>query len=120
MTESRDQADSYSLETMYRVLRDRRRRLVLHHLRTEPDGVSTFDSVKKQVLEWESDRESETERDVHERKLTASLHHVHLPKLNDLGVIDYDWRTKAIRYRPSDVLETHLDIAAERDLTTDQ
>lgn len=115
MSNSREPTVSYSLETIYDALGNHRRRLVMHHLRSTPDGVSSFDAVKNQVVEWERETDRGIDSSDLERRLAANLHHVHLPKLEEYGIIEYDWRSKAIRYRPGDVLEAHLDLAAERD-----
>ena len=115
MDDSNPPAISHSLETIYRALESRRRRLILYHLRGTSDGVSGFDSVKDRISDWEDDFGNGPPRSESERELAVTLHHVHLPQLEDCGIIDYDWRTKTIRYRTDDLLEAHLELAAECD-----
>lgn len=44
-----------------------------------------------------------------QRRLALQLRHVHLPKLAQEGVIEYDPSTGALRYLPDDDLETWLE-----------
>jgi hypothetical protein len=46
-------------------------------------------------------------RATHERT-SRELYHVHLPKLADIGVVDFDRRHGTVRYRPDEVLEALL------------
>lgn len=115
MSDSTGPAMSYSLETIYGVLQHRRRRLVVHHLREADGGVTSLDAVRRAVLNWERRSDEVAVPSDHDRQVAVALHHVHLPKLEEHGVIEYDWRSKTIRYRPGETLEAHLDLAAERD-----
>lgn len=47
-----------------------------------------------------------------ERNMTA-LHHVHLPKLDDARLVDYEAREKTVRYSPRDAVEELLQIVSE-------
>ncbi|WP_425499278.1 DUF7344 domain-containing protein [Natronosalvus rutilus] len=40
-----------------------------------------------------------------ETRITIRLHHIALPKLNDVGLVDYDARTRTIRYYGHSQLE---------------
>jgi DNA-binding transcriptional ArsR family regulator len=74
-----------------RVLKSPERRRVLEHLDDESDGSTTVAELASQIACSES-RDGQT--------FEARLHHVHLPKLEDYGVLEYDSRSNAIRYRP--------------------
>lgn len=116
MTQSSTPAPTHSLESIYETLQNRRRRLVLHYLRDAPDGVAQVGAVKERVHEWEAGGSRTAGIDSDDGALVTALHHVHLPMLAERGIIDFDWRTKTIRYRPDDTLEAHLDLAEKRDL----
>lgn len=103
----------HSLETIYDALDDRQRRLALYPLRRTSDGFSDVDALVERVVEWEADEHA---GDDHADGVARTLHHVHLPKLTADGVVDYDWRTEAVRYRPGGLLEAHPELAERRDL----
>jgi hypothetical protein len=42
-------------------------------------------------------------------QLAVQLQHTHLPKLADHGVVEYERRSGAVRYRPSEPVERVLD-----------
>lgn len=43
----------------------------------------------------------------------ARLHHVHLPKLADRGVVDYDPRSGEVRYCPDERVEAVVEVASD-------
>lgn len=53
------------------------------------------------------------------RRLTQQLAHCHVPKLEAHGVLEFDSRSGAIRYRQPDRLETVLDALPPEATTTD-
>lgn len=116
MTQRGTQPLTHSLESIYDVLQDRRRRLVLYYLRNAPERVSRFREVEAWIRERETETAQESATGHDELSVAATLHHFHLPKLADRGFIDYDWRTKTIRYRPDEFLEAHLNLAERREL----
>ena len=44
----------------------------------------------------------------------AELHHVHLPKLAEHGLVEYDARSGAVRYQPDERVEALVQFLAER------
>ncbi|UPV76452.1 hypothetical protein M0R89_20025 (plasmid) [Halorussus limi] len=47
------------------------------------------------------------------RAAKAKLHHVHLPKLEAHGVVEYDARSGEVRYRPDERVEAILEFTSE-------
>lgn len=72
------------LDEMFDVLSDRRRRYVLYALRDADSAVEMDDIVSFVV-----DRER-IDTDGHRSQVRTALHHVHLPKLADVGAVEYD------------------------------
>lgn len=61
------------------------------------------------------DEMSEEERE----RLATALHHKHLPKLDGMGIVDYDERSETIRFWGCpDHLKEHLDLAAQLEDST--
>lgn len=91
----------------YRLLRDRRRRLVLQYF-SELLGV---DTDLGRIADYVHQRETGNDQD--RRGIETQLHHVHLPILDSRGVIEYDHRTGTVRYDGSDTLERFVRVATE-------
>lgn len=110
-----EQRVTLSPDAVFGLLVDRRRRFVLHYLRMAEDDVVQLDAL----IEWLAERldEGDDPGDARREQLEASLHHVHLPHLAESGVVDYDWRSRAIRYRECPNLETHLELVQDADLS---
>ena len=68
------------------LLSDARRRGVLYAVGR--DGAVTVEALAERIAAWERDGPDASAPDADE--VRASLHHVHLPKLDDANAIDYD------------------------------
>ncbi|QCJ46666.1 MULTISPECIES: DUF7344 domain-containing protein [Haloprofundus] len=79
---------------IHTVLSNQRRRVALEHLGSGP-GRTTVRELSEVVATAETG-ESPPPRNVRE-SVYISLHQTHLPKLHDLGVVDYDRERKEIR-----------------------
>ncbi|AGB16271.1 hypothetical protein Halru_1665 [Halovivax ruber XH-70] len=82
LTDQRDLTDS----ERYRLLSSERRRRVLAILANRPGPVSCDELATMLVAEMGG---NEATDETH-REVTISLHHTHLPMLDDLGVVTYD------------------------------
>ncbi|MFP9060951.1 hypothetical protein ACLI4R_10515 [Natrialbaceae archaeon A-chndr2] len=77
------------------------RRQVLENLVIREDNVATVEELITELLD--QDRASGNRKHI-----AVKLHHVALPKLADFGFIEYDARSRTVRYRESPVLEQEL------------
>ena len=85
-----------TLDTVFDCLRHPRRRFVLYYLRE--CEVVTMDELAEQIAAQETDTPPE-EVDADQRKpIETNLVHVHLPKLADTLIIEYDRRSNTIRH----------------------
>lgn len=91
----------------YRILRDRRRRLVPQYF-SELLGV---DSDLGRIADYVHQRGTGNDQD--RRGIETQLHHAHLPILDSRGVIEYDHRTGNVRYVGSYTLERFVRVATE-------
>lgn len=98
------------LDDVFELLSYRRRRLALYHL-VDAENPVDFDELVSQVVEWETGTLTPP-RD-HERTVSTALHHRHLPRLAEAGVVGYDSTDGDVYYWPSPRLESRL--ADERD-----
>ncbi len=102
--------NGHSLDACLDLLADCRRRLVVRELRRESDGTTVDELVDR----LHADRSVPGERSTDRVHLASQLHHTHLPKLADHGVVEYDVATGFVRYRSDDQVERVLDSLPER------
>ena len=105
----RSAGETPSLDLVFEVLSDRRRRYALYHLRESPESVATVSDVVGYICNQEA--ESDESRTYLRRSIRTTIQHVHLPKLADAGVIEYDARSETIRYRGQPSLDEWLEHA---------
>lgn len=94
-----------SLDEVFTLLANQRRRYVLYYLFTRSEGVATIDELANAISTLER-RSAEAQTQVR-----TSLHHAHLPKLEEAGVIEYDLRSETIRYWGQPAVEEWLEHA---------
>lgn len=90
------------------LLADERRRRVLAHLRRRPDGVSSVEELAEHLLDADG---AAPETGETSGRIETSLHHKHLPKMVEAGVLEYDTRSRTVRYEPDEEVEELLDVA---------
>lgn len=97
-TPDRDDArlSSRSVDVVFEILANTRRRHALSML-AEAEGAISMGELVDQLATWEAG-DGEMSR-VERQQLAASLHHTHLPKLADYGFVEYDERTRTVRWR---------------------
>jgi len=90
--------------------------LMAHHYRRDflRYVICSTNTPTTHLLERHAERTSDQpDRD----QLGLSLYHIHLPKLTEAGIIEYDSRSNELRYRRHDALETLLKCLHAADLT---
>jgi DNA-binding transcriptional ArsR family regulator len=78
-----------STDSIFETLSNRRRRYVLHYLRQAGDSV-TMRALSEQLAAWENGIEPPQVRPKARKRLYTALHQTHLPKMDQLGVVEYD------------------------------
>ena len=94
-------------DTRLELLANGRRRKVLYYLHDETDDGVEFEELVDWVVRWEAQADREVPED-HRLEVTIALHHNHLPKLDDAGALDYDRRSRFVRYRGEDEFDEML------------
>ncbi|WP_435156212.1 DUF7344 domain-containing protein [Haladaptatus sp. DFWS20] len=108
-----DSTDSTNLPptTMFDLLANDHRRYTLHYLSQKVGAISLGD-LAEQIAIWEDTPTYEE----YERILTG-LHHQHLPKLVDAGIIHYDMDSESVEIlETADHLLAHLELVAPIDI----
>lgn len=101
---------SLSLDATLDVLSVADRRTILATLVEAPDNVVTLDELVNQLVEQKAERSGELPSPDH---LEMQIHHLHLPKLAEVDLVEYDVRSEEIRYWPDERLEAWLQRAQE-------
>lgn len=105
----KDELRSSELDSMFEALSVARRRYVLYYLADRPDeAVDLVDLIDHVRMVEQAEGTAETTR---QERIRIDLHHSHLPKLDAMGVIDYDGRSGTVRYRSRPTFEDWLDRA---------
>lgn len=90
------------------LIGSKRRRYVLYALQNEQKA--TFEEVTERVAIWETETPPEELDERTRQNIRVNLHHTHLPKLEDAGIIRYDRQSGVIYLRElSDATERFLD-----------
>lgn len=98
------------LNRVFAVLADHYRRLVLSYFVKGNNDTATVGELLDYVIGRTADSSADLDDDEH---LRTQLHHNHLPQLDAVGFVDYDARTKTVRYRGHPLLEDYLALANE-------
>lgn len=83
------------------------RRAVLRYFDSSGDDTASLD----ELIEFLHASDAQPDD---RNQIAVRLHHAALPKLADLGLLDYDPRTKTVRYYSHPLLSELLDGDAER------
>ena len=118
-----------SLDLVFDLLSNSRRRYALYYLNEQPDGVATVENLTEKVIDFERAIESDdadadstanggsgpssTDR---RSGVQLELQHTHLPKLEDAGVLEHDRRSETVRYWSQPSLEEWLEHAHHKEI----
>lgn len=102
-----DQVDSE-----LKVIASRERRKVVDHFLTADTEVASVEVLSCKLARAKVD-DAPGEAPSTET-VKAALHHVHLPKLADHGLVEYDAQSGTVRYRPDERVEALVRFLAER------
>ncbi|AZH23940.1 DUF7344 domain-containing protein [Haloplanus aerogenes] len=99
---NRRRTNEEQLDAVFEVLADARRRRIIRILRTQ-DGDTVPVPALAQTLATREPTDPEPDQ------LVISLRHVHLPKLDATGVIEYTAERSQVRYCGPSLVERLLD-----------
>lgn len=88
------------------ILTHRDRRYVLSYLTNAPDDVATIDQLADYIVRSEIER---VERAPNHDRVESSLYEIHLPQLISADLVEYDSRSRQLRYWGDERLEEWLE-----------
>lgn len=97
-----DQPDQ--IDRVLKLLRNKERRKIVEYFANSDADTASMEVLAAQLagLAVETDGSVESSTDA----TRTQLHHVHLPKLEDHGVVEYDTRTGDVRYHSDERVES--------------
>ena len=111
-TSQRDDSSSspnLSLDTIFDILSHSHRRHLLSYLSQTEDDLATVADLVFFISKQESETETSIQR-TQDDAVRVALQHNHLPKLDDVGVIEFDTRSETIQYCGHPKLEKYLSV----------
>lgn len=108
---TRSGSDDTSLDTVFDLLGDQRRRLLLRFFYVNGFETATFDEIASYIERWESRMAGRSPTSADDVEL--SLVHVHLPRLESADIVEFERSTATVRYNSSEPLERILEAALD-------
>jgi len=97
---SSNESDTLTQDTAYDLLSNARRRLVISHLRGAEGSVSVSE-LSERIAAWENDVPAEELTDQQIKRVYVSLYQIHIPKLDEFGLVDYDKDRGEVKLTPA-------------------
>lgn len=106
----------FETEEIHAILSNDRRRLALKFLQAADDGTMTVGDLSEIIASVETD-DDPPPRDAR-KSVYVTLHQNHLPRLHDLGVVEYDASSKEVTLRDqADEITVYMDVVPEYDVS---
>lgn len=104
-SEDRPQHGDIPRDDLFELLASERRRAVVSYLATGPADAAQLEELVAVLVANECPGSGPG---THRERVSTAIHHVHLPKLERVGVLSYDPRSGAVHYHGSERLEALL------------
>lgn len=104
-----------SLDIVFDLLSDVRRRYLLYYLVTMDGDVTDRDAAVNAVYEYEAANAGTDDCPTPEN-IQIEFHHTHLPRLEDAGLVEYDHRHSTIRFTGNPVFDELVEYAHDKEL----
>ncbi len=113
--EGDDDAGELSLDVIFEVLKNQRRRYVLRHLEAKAETVSLGD-LAEHVAAKENDKSVDAITSDERKRVYVGLYQCHLPKMDDMGIVDFNRdRGRVTLTETASQLDEYLDGEEETD-----
>jgi hypothetical protein len=78
-----------SLDDIFELLKNHRRRCVLEYL-SDGDGTGSLSDIAEQIAGWENEKEPRLITSSERKRVYVGFYQSHLPKMNDMGAISFN------------------------------
>lgn len=108
--------EALSDDNWFDILSNHRRRYVLHHLQGNGEQT-TLGELSEQVAAWENDTDVENVSATQRKRAYTSLQQVHLPRMDELDIVEYDDRAGTVELGPAgEDLDIYLEVVQGNDI----
>lgn len=107
--------DASPLDDLLRALASSRRRAVCRYFETSGDDAADVEELVEYVVSAERPERVDDRTD-HRLEVEVTLHHVHIPLLSDVGLVEYDHQHGTVTYRGDSSPGSLLDEFAHDDV----
>jgi DNA-binding response OmpR family regulator len=87
-----------ALDRLLSAVANEHRRAILNSLTSASEKTLTRDALIDRVTDRVRDEDAERASDEHRQRVRIALHHTHLPKLEELRIIDYETETGLVQF----------------------
>lgn len=113
----RSDDEELSLDELFDLLRNRRRRDILAYLDAS-DGTVTLDELAESIAADENDVEPEQLSSQQRKRVYISLYQNHLPKMDELGIVEYEQNRGIVTLLDLSEAKPYLSVDSESEPTT--
>jgi len=115
VTDDAQEPESLSLDLVFEILKNSRRREVIHYLRDqESDERVALGELAEHVAAIENDTTTDQLTSSQRKRVYVGLYQCHLPKMDDMGVVDFNQDRGHVALAPqADCLTEYLDRPTE-------
>jgi len=115
VTEAEQEPESLSLDLVFEILKNSRRREVIHYLRDqETDERVSLGELAEHVAAIENDTTTDQLTSSQRKRVYVGLYQCHLPKMDDMGVVDFNQDRGHVSLAPqAECLTEYLDRPTE-------
>lgn len=99
------QADNQHLDNLLTALNHRTRREAIHYFASRSEWESSVQDIADHIVQVRASTNESPNR----REIIIELHHLHLPKLAETGIIEFDPGSWRVRYLGDDTVESLLE-----------
>jgi hypothetical protein len=110
------QCQQVTYDECFDLLSNHRRRYTLHYLQ-QNGGEASLGDLSERVAAWENEIPMEELSYDERKRVYTSLQQVHLPRMDDAGVVVFDDREGRVEVGPAaEELDIYLEIVEDRDV----
>jgi len=115
VTEDVQEPEPLSLDLVFEILKNSRRREVIHYLRAhDADERVSLGELAEHVAAIENDTTTDQLTSSQRKRVYVGLYQCHLPKMDDMGVVDFNQDRGHVALAPqADCLTEYLDRPTE-------
>lgn len=115
LLKERSPDDEMSLDEIFELLKNRRRRDVIAYLRDGANGRATLSDLAEYIAAKENEIEIRELSSDQRKRVYIGLYQCHLPKMDEMGVIDFENNRGTVELNPTvEQLEPYLQRSAEQ------